>query len=157
VCQFTSVSSRWILSSTKRIHSHDVRALSIFPPYTPHVIADPYIVPTLASGGWDMSLTLTPASTASDVLIADKDRVNPLAKKDRGASRVLFDESFPRKMSYWRGGRGTSYTSVSRMGRLVVARKERSVGIWRVLDDEAGWEKLLDMDLRVGQESNIRC
>jgi len=32
---------------------------------------------------------------------------------------------------------------------LVVGRKDRSVGIWRVLEDELGWEKVLEMDLRV--------
>lgn len=62
-------------------------------------------------------------------------------------SRCVFDEAFTRKMGYLTGGDGR--VGVSRGGRFVLGRKERSVGLWRVLGDEAGWEKVLEMDLRV--------
>ena len=152
VCQFTCVPSTsnsgdtWRLTANRRIHSHDVRALSIFPPYTPYTPnPNPNHCPILASGGWDMSLALTPA--ASPDVLADKLR-NPLGKA-KGLSRMVFEESFARKLSFLGGGRCTGRVDVSRGARLVLARKERSIGVWRVLDDEQGWEKVLQMDLRV--------
>jgi U3 small nucleolar RNA-associated protein 4 len=59
----------------------------------------------------------------------------------------VFEDAFARKMGYFAAGR----MSFSRGGRLVIGRKERSVGVWKVLDDEQGWEKVLEMDLRVGR------
>lgn len=151
VCQFTCISnpnaaSRWVQSGFKRIHSHDIRALAIFPPYTPFAKPiNPHLAPVIASGGWDMSVSFTPAAS-SDLLVNTVK--NPLSKST-GMSRVVFDEAFSRKMSYSGGGRSTGSLSVSRKGRLVVSRSDRGVGIWRVLDEEQGWEKLLDMELRV--------
>jgi U3 small nucleolar RNA-associated protein 4 len=95
-----------------------------------------------------MSLAISPAAT-SDLLV--NNLRNPLAKST-GGKRAVFDESFSRKMSYFGGGRGTLRVSVSRKGRLLVCRKDRGVAIWRVLEDEQGWEKLVDMDLRVSLE-----
>lgn len=92
-----------------------------------------------------MSLSLSPAA-ASDLLASGLR--NPLSKPT-AHNRTVFDESFTRKMSYGGGGKGTGRVSVSRKGRLVACRRDRSVGIWRVLDAEQGWEKVLDMDLRV--------
>lgn len=153
VCQFTCIASpnsptRWVQSGSKRIHSHDIRALAVFPPYTPYSAPlNPHLAPVLASGGWDMSVAFTPAAS-SDLLVNTVK--NPLSKST-GMSRVVFDEGFSRKMSYSGGGRGTGCLSVSRKGRLVVSRSDRGVGIWRVLDEEQGWEKLLDMELRVSR------
>lgn len=93
-----------------------------------------------------MSLTFTPAAAPS---LKSEDLRNPLAKG--GMSRCVFDEAFTRKMGYLTAGQGP--VGVSKGGRFVLGRKERSVGIWRVLGDEAGWEKVLEMDLRVSQES----
>jgi U3 small nucleolar RNA-associated protein 4 len=87
-----------------------------------------------------MALTLTPAAPPS--LLSENLR-NPLGKG--GMSRCVFDEALTRKMGYFPGGK----IGVSRSGRLVLGRKERSVGLWRVLEDEQGWEKVLEMDLRV--------
>ena len=136
------------MTATKRVHSHDIRALAIYPPYTPHASPiNPHTAPVLASGGWDMSLTLTPAAPAD--LLADRLK-NPLGKS-KGMSRVVFEEAFARKMSFLGGGRGTGRLNVSRAERLVVARKDRGVGIWKVWEEEQGWEKVLDMDLRVSE------
>ncbi|RSH87122.1 U3 small nucleolar RNA-associated protein [Saitozyma podzolica] len=162
VCQFTLVppsssatsstpTPQWALTTTKRMHFHDVRALAVFPPYvpaplsTPSAPLNPGYAPVLASGGWDMSLVLTPAATPD--LSADKLR-NPLGKT-KGLSRVVFEESYARKMSFLGGSRNTGRIAVARGARLVVGRKDRSVGIWRVLEDEQGWEKVLEMDLRL--------
>lgn len=91
-----------------------------------------------------MSLTYTPAAAPS---LMSEDLRNPLGKG--GMSRCVFDEAFTRKMGYLTAGDGR--VGVSKGGRFVLGRKERSVGIWRVLGDEAGWEKVLEMDLRVSQ------
>jgi U3 small nucleolar RNA-associated protein 4 len=92
-----------------------------------------------------MSLTFTPAAPPS---LSSEGLRNPLGKG--GMSRCVFDEAFTRKMGYLTGGNGR--VGVSRGGRLVLGRKERSVGLWRVLGDEQGWEKVLEMDLRVSRD-----
>lgn len=97
-----------------------------------------------------MSLTFTPAAPPS---LNSEGLRNPLGKG--GMSRCVFDEAFTRKMGYLTSG--NSRVDVSQSGRLVLGRKERSVGIWRVLDDEAGWEKVLEMDLRVSQQRAERA
>jgi U3 small nucleolar RNA-associated protein 4 len=94
-----------------------------------------------------MSLQFTPAAPAS--MISNSLR-NPLGKA-KGMSRVVFDEAYLRKMSYIGGGGNTGRVAFSAQGRLVVGRKDRGVGIWRVLEDEQGWEKVLEMELRVSQ------
>ncbi|ORX40916.1 quinon protein alcohol dehydrogenase-like superfamily [Kockovaella imperatae] len=136
VCQFVHTDA-WRLVANRRIHSHDVRALAMFPPYTPYV--SPPFCPILASGGWDMSLALTPAGETGR---------NPLGKA-KGMSRTIFEESFARKLSYMGGGRGTGRISLARAPRLLLARKDRSVGVWKILEDELGWEKLFEMDFRL--------
>lgn len=158
VCQFTALPqangpAQWALTATKRIHTHDVRALAVFPTYVPvpasHPLSpaplNPGLAPILASGGWDMTPALTPA--AAPELLAEKLR-NPLGK-DKQNSRVVFEEAYSRKLPMCGGGRGQGRLAVSRGGRLVVGRKDRSVGIWRVLEDDQGWEKVLEMDLKL--------
>ena len=92
-----------------------------------------------------MSLTFTPAASPS---LGSEALRNPLGKV--GMSRCIFDEAFTRKIGYLQDGR----VAVSRGGRFVLGRKERSVGLWRVLGDEAGWEKVLEMDLRVSDRAS---
>ncbi|KAK8850731.1 hypothetical protein IAR55_004651 [Kwoniella newhampshirensis] len=159
VCQFVYVPStsgagpQWALTATKRLHSHDVKALAIFPPYVPlpsaHPLAIPSInasyAPVLASGGWDMSISLTSAGNPD--LLSDKLR-NVLAKP-KGAMKAVFEESYSRKYGYLSGSRGNGKLEMATKARLVLGRKERSVGIWRVLEDEQGWEKALEMELRL--------
>jgi U3 small nucleolar RNA-associated protein 4 len=87
-----------------------------------------------------MALTLTPC--ASPELLSNSLK-NPLGKA-KGMSRVVFDEAFSRKMGWLEGRIG-----IGRAGRLVISRTERGIGIWRVLQEEGGWEKVLEMDLRV--------
>lgn len=166
VCQFVRVdkaagagsgsAGEWALTTTKRAHAHDVRALACFPAYTPAPIGElepsPSLAPVLASGGWDMSLILTPCGAPSSSSAAAPKVRNPLGRAQVLAPRVakiLFEESYPRKMSYLGGARGTSLISISRAARLVLGRKERSVGVWKVHSHEQGWDKLLDMDFRL--------
>lgn len=161
VCQFSAVTqsngtTQWALTATKRLHTHDVRALAIFPSYIPlpstHPLAlpplNPNLAPIIASGGWDMAPSLTPA--AQPDLLAQRLR-NPLGKEKggQGNKHIVFEDAFPRRLSMFGGQRGEQRIAVSRGGRLVVGRKDRSVGIWRVLEDERGWEKALEMDLRL--------
>lgn len=159
VCQFTAVpqqkgGAQWALTSTKRVHSHDVRALAIFPPYVPLAAnskiastpINPGLAPILASGGWDMTPALTPAAPAD--IMADRLK-NPLAKNKNVRQRVTFEEAYSRKLSAFGGERGASRIGVAREARLVLGRKDRSVGVWRVLSDEGGWEKVLEMELKL--------
>ncbi|KAL1412484.1 U3 small nucleolar RNA-associated protein [Vanrija albida] len=159
VCQFTAVTkgngkTEWALTATKRIHTHDVRALAIFPPYLPLPANHPFtprplnpgLAPILASGGWDMAPVFTPA--AAPDLLAEKLR-SPLGKDKKGQHKVVFEEAFSRRLPMFGGERGTTRISVSRGARLVVGRKDRSVGIWTVLEDEQGWKKLVEMDLQL--------
>lgn len=158
VCQFTAVkqangSTQWALTSTKRVHSHDIRALAIFPPYVPLAASNalappplnPGLAPVLASGGWDMAPVLTTA--AAPELLVEKLR-DPLGK-EKGYKRIVFDEAYPRRLPMFGGERGAGRVSVAQGARLIVGRKDRSVGVWRVLDDEKGWEKVLEMDLKL--------
>lgn len=88
-----------------------------------------------------MSLTMTPAAPPS---LLSEDLRNPLAK-GVGVSRCVFEEAFTRKLGYL----GRDRMCISKGGRLVVGRKDRSVGVWKVFEDEEGWEKVLEMDFRV--------
>jgi U3 small nucleolar RNA-associated protein 4 len=92
-----------------------------------------------------MAPVLTPA--AAPELLAEKLR-NPLGK-DKKAARVVFEEAYSRKLPMFGGERGHGRISISRGGRLVVGRKDRSIGVWRVEDDEDGWTKALEMDLKL--------
>ncbi|OCF56068.1 hypothetical protein L486_06009 [Kwoniella mangroviensis CBS 10435] len=152
ICQFVNVpstsgsGSQWVLTTTKRVHSHDVRALAVFPPYTPFsgTNINPGYAPVIASGGWDMSLTFTSAGApdfGSSLLMKN------LLGKPKGASgsRVTFEESFSRKMGYMTDGR----VQFAPQARLLLGRKDRSVGVWKVLEDEQGWEKVLEMELKL--------
>ncbi|WWD07161.1 hypothetical protein V865_005258 [Kwoniella europaea PYCC6329] len=152
ICQFVNVpstsgsGSQWVLTTSKRVHSHDVRALAVFPPYTPFsgTSINPGYAPVIASGGWDMSLTFTSAGTpdsGSSLLVK-----NPLGKfKGASGSRVTFEESFSRKMGYMTDGR----VQFAPQARLLLGRKDRSVGVWKVLEDEQGWEKVLEIELKL--------
>src|SRR5882757_5063458 len=73
-------SSRWVQSSSRRMHSHDVRSLVTWPPYTAlpssHKRQFPLnIAPVLASGGLDMCVILTPAAMSVSTTVTKV--VNP--------------------------------------------------------------------------------
>jgi U3 small nucleolar RNA-associated protein 4 len=156
-------SSHWIQATTRRLHSHDIRSLAIWPPYTPlltNQVANSNIyrfpvdvAPVLASGGLDMSVVLTPAALPK----ATGHRLtNPLST----SVGSTFEDSYHRRVAYPTGVAGTSALSIARERRMLACAAESSVAIWRLLPrklhtstsdntdiEDAGWEKLLDMDL----------
>jgi hypothetical protein len=96
-----------------------------------------------------MQVILSPASTPD--LLSGGERKNPIARN----VVTNFSDSLPRRLQMLPAGRGTDVISVSRRSRLVLCRRYRGVGIWRVRspdaldDDQAGWVKVLEMDFQV--------
>jgi U3 small nucleolar RNA-associated protein 4 len=126
--------NRWIQAASRRLHSHDVRALAIWPPYAPipaaHLLnsgvyrfpAD--IAPILASGGLDMSVTLTPAALPR----ATSHRlVNPLGTSTSGT----FEDAYHRRVAYPTGAAGTSALSLARGARMIACAADARVSVWR--------------------------
>ncbi|KIJ21469.1 hypothetical protein PAXINDRAFT_123248 [Paxillus involutus ATCC 200175] len=157
---------RWVQSASRRMHSHDVRALVMWPPHTPLPPAHrrkpspgaPTIAPILVSGGLDMSVVLTPALPASVTTSTAAARVvNPLAT----SVATTFEDSYYRRIPY------SSVLSIARRARLVSCMHETGLNVWRVLeipstamvidgmdsstDPESrdGWESVLEMELSV--------
>ncbi|OBZ79661.1 U3 small nucleolar RNA-associated protein 4 [Grifola frondosa] len=139
-------SGHWVQSCSRRLHSHDVRALAIWPPHTPlpsaykrHFAVD--VAPVLASGAWTC-----PWCTAA-----------------------TYEDSYHRRMAYSSGPYSTSAVHLARQARLLLCTRDSGLTVWRILrrqpsDDEdaedldspsreGGWERVLDMDLNV--QTNI--
>lgn len=153
------------------MHSHDVRSLTIWPPFVPlppsHQHKFPVnIAPILVSGGLDMSVVLTPAAIPSSTTVSKV--TNPLST----SVVATFEDSYHRKMGYSTGFSGTGKIRVSRKKRLVLSAQDQSINLWRIFDsdthradvpnpakDEAspeGWQKVLEMDLNV-QTTIVSC
>ncbi|KAF7339840.1 WD-REPEATS-REGION domain-containing protein [Mycena venus] len=158
-----SSSRRWIQTSSRRMHSHDVRALAIWPPYSTlppsHKRQFPMdIAPILASGGLDMSVVVIPAALPTNTVVKI---VNPIST----SIHSTFEDSYHRRLAYSSGPSSTSAVQVAREARLVCCAREAGLGIWRIIKkpappeeepatvdndvDAAGWEKVLDMELNV--------
>ncbi|KAJ6604429.1 WD40-repeat-containing domain protein [Mycena vulgaris] len=157
-----STSRRWIQTSSRRMHSHDVRALAIWPPYATlppsHRRQFPIdVAPILASGGLDMSVVVTPAALSTNTVVKI---VNPLST----SIHATFEDSYHRRLAYSSGPSSTSAVQVAREARLVCCTRDAGLGIWRILKkpnppveepsalddiDAPGWEKVLDMELNV--------
>ncbi|CAA7264711.1 unnamed protein product [Cyclocybe aegerita] len=166
-------SSRWTQTTSRRMHSHDVRALAIWPPYTPlppaHKRAFPIdVAPVLASGGLDMSVVLTPAALPTSTVVKV---MNPLDT----SVEATFEDSYHRKLAYVSRGA----VRAAKTARLVSCAREAGLSIWCIrkklveqeepqpqvspeaidldgVDEQpfaGGWEKVLEMDLNV--HSNI--
>ncbi|KAG6902800.1 hypothetical protein C0995_011287 [Termitomyces sp. Mi166 len=158
--------SRWVQSCSRRIHSHDVRALATWPPYTAlppsHKRRFPIdISPILASGGLDMSVVVTPAALPSTTVVKV---INPLST----SAHCTFEDSYHRRLAYSAGASGVSAVQVARKARLISCMRDSGVSVWQVKPrppvnddanseelnpapslDSAGWEKVLEMDLNV--------
>ena len=160
---FQGASSRWVQTCSRRLHSHDVRALAAWPTYSPLPPAyrkryPNHVAPILASGGLDMCVTLTPAALPTSTVVKI---TNPLAT----STDATFENSYHRRLAYTSGPSGTSSISLARHAGLIVCMREASLSLWRLLsepnidlDDDAedlhesetkGWEKVLEMDLTV--------
>jgi len=162
----SAAGSRWIQSASRRMHSHDVRSLAMWPPYSPLPLAYrrkpapgvPFIAPVLVSGGLDMSAVLTPCLPASMTTSTVAARVvNPLAT----SVAATFEDSHYRRIPYF------SAVSIARGARLVLCMHETGLSVWHVLnipsavmvidgrDDSTdpelrvGWESVLEMELNV--------
>lgn len=158
--------SRWIMSASRRMHSHDVRSLAMWPSYSPvppvyrrkPAPGAPFIAPVLVSGGLDMSVVLTPCLPASMTTSMVAARiVNPLAT----SVAATFEDSYYRRIPYH------STVSIAKGTRLVSCLHETGLDIWRVLNTPStamivdgtdhstdpelrvGWEKVLEMELNV--------
>jgi U3 small nucleolar RNA-associated protein 4 len=154
-------STQWIQACSRRMHSHDVRALATWPPYTAlppthnrHFPVD--IAPILASGGLDMSVVLTPAALPSATVVKV---TNPLVT----STDCTFEDSYHRRLAYTSGPSCTSAIQVARQARLVSCMRDSGFSVWRIplkrspsndedfedISDVAGWEKVLEMDFKV--------
>ncbi|KAI1797668.1 WD40 repeat-like protein [Ganoderma leucocontextum] len=159
---FSRATGRWVQSCSRRLHSHDVRALAIWPPHTPllpshqrHFPTD--IAPVLVSGGLDMSVVVTPAALPTATLSGKV--MNPLST----STQATFEDAYHRRLAYSSGAASASAVHLARKARLVLCTREAGVTVWRIakrkprgdsvdLDMEGqdrGWERVLDMDLNV--------
>ncbi|KAH9049447.1 WD40 repeat-like protein [Lactarius hengduanensis] len=152
--------TKWVRTATKRMHSHDVRGLSMWPPYSP--LPPSYqrafrtdIAPLLVSGGLDMCIVVTPAA-----LPRSTTRItNPLAT----SVTATFGDAYHRRIAYSSGVHGTVGLHLAKGARLVLSTGDTGLAVWRlpekfsVKEDSElapigkthGWSKVLEMDLRV--------
>jgi hypothetical protein len=147
------------------MHSHDVRGLSIWPPYTP--LPSPHrrsfptdVVPLLVSGGLDMSIVVTPAALPRSTTVR---LTNPLAT----SVSATFDDAYHRRIAYSSGAHGTVGLHLAKRARLVLSTGDTDLAVWRLPErpsveedplhalsgEGLGWKKVLDMSLRV--QTNI--
>lgn len=156
----SAAASRWIQSASRRMHSHDIRSLTTWPPYSPippvyrrrPAPGAPLIAPILVSGGLDMSVVLTPCLPASTTTSTVAARiVNPLAT----SVATTFEDSYYRRIPYF------SVVSIARGPRLVSYMHETGLNIWRVLNIPStamvidGKDNSTDPELRVSWESML--
>ncbi|KAJ9098622.1 hypothetical protein QFC21_004269 [Naganishia friedmannii] len=145
---------KWVQTSFKRIHVHDIRSLAMFPPYSlvPKATPlNPTFAPILASGGLDMQVVLTPAASP-DMLLDGETLINPISRNHV----TKFSDAQQNRMGFTPSGHGTDVLGMSESKRLVMVRRYRGIGIWRLREleqqnDEAkpnGWDKVLEMNLQ---------
>ncbi|GAA6009603.1 hypothetical protein JCM11491_001031 [Sporobolomyces phaffii] len=171
-----NANARWIQSSGRRLHSHDVRAIVVSPPYEPFAVssgpaASPSVVPVMTSAGLDLSLILTPVASPLPST-ASKRKQNTVAPNPVSNNPAITFENTVHRRAAYVPQRSNLPFSISTNpasvenggnGRLLIARRERSVGIWRLgepsiskKDDEGseevgggGWEKAIDLDFKL--------
>ncbi|QRW00756.1 WD40 domain-containing protein [Ceratobasidium sp. AG-Ba] len=141
----SSPSGKWVQTTSRRIHSHDVRALAMWPPYSPNSpIRNESHAPLLISAGLDMSVAVTPAALPSS------SAPNPLA----ASGATTFQDAFQRRIGHPVSAGGVL---LAPRAKLVVSFSGRVVGIWRLPEQVPNestvgvgdnWEKLLEMELR---------
>ncbi|KAF8499168.1 WD40 repeat-like protein [Russula emetica] len=160
-----SSSTKWVRTASKRMHSHDVRGLSIWPPYTPlpsrHRRSFPTdVVPLLVSGGLDMSIVVTPAALPRNSTVR---LTNPLAT----SVSATFEDAYHRRIAYSSGAHGTVGLHLAKHARLVLSAGDTDLAVWRLPErllveedpllalsgEGLGWKKVLEMSLRV--QTNI--
>ncbi|GAA6025888.1 hypothetical protein JCM10207_008829, partial [Rhodosporidiobolus poonsookiae] len=135
---------RWIQASGRRLHSHDVRSIVISPPYSfplpSSSSAKPQtpLVPVMTSAGLDLSLILTAVSPAPASTTGKKRSAAALKNPISDVPSIEFESTTHRRAAYVpqrslpfsvASGQGTSEAP-----RLLICRRDRGVGVWR-LDD----------------------
>lgn len=159
------------------MHSHDVRALTTWPPYAPLPVSFQRtfqidIAPVVVSGGLDMNVVVAPAALPTSTVVKV---TNPL----NTSTEATFEDAYHRRLAY----PVTGAVKVSRTGRLVICVREAGLTVWSIhrkpmnkgtseeeagdvdmegnvedskaqneLDEEpftGGWEKVLEMNLTV--------
>ncbi|KAG8733115.1 U3 small nucleolar RNA-associated protein [Ceratobasidium sp. 423] len=144
--------SKWVQTTQRRIHSHDVRALAMWPPYAPTSSNEKQTyAPLLISAGLDMSVALVPAAPPQAERLGTV--INPILS----SSATTFEDAFPKRLGY---PVNSGNVILAPRARLVVSFSGRVVGIWRLPaqkpkptsewggGDESEWEKALEMELR---------
>lgn len=129
---------RWIQASGRRLHAHDVRAIVISPAFAlplptppPSTAMRKSLVPIMVSAGLDLSLILTPVSSATTASAKKRTLPNPVSD----APSTEFESTIHRRAAYVpQRARPFTVASGSDTPRLLVCRRDRGVGIWR-LDD----------------------
>lgn len=127
----------------------------MFPPYSLAPKAaplNPAFAPVLASGGLDMQVALTPASSP-DMLVDGEILLNPISRNHV----TKFGDALQHRMGFTPSGHGTDVLAMSEGKRLIMVRRYRGIGIWRLRElekeyDESkptGWDKVLEMNLQV--------
>ncbi|GAA5864670.1 hypothetical protein JCM8547_008266 [Rhodosporidiobolus lusitaniae] len=141
---------RWIQASGRRLHSHDVRAIVISPPYSipfPSSSASSSsteqqqqkkpLVPVMTSGGLDLSLILTTVSpaTSSTSSSSSKKRSTPLKNPISDVPSTEFESTTHRRAAYVpQRSRPFAVAAGGETPRLLVCRRDRGVGIWKLED-----------------------
>lgn len=157
----SSPPAKWVRTATKRMHLHDVRGLSMWPPYSPLPPSHqrsfrPDVAPLLVSGGLDMCIVVTPAALprSTTTRIA-----NPLAT----SVTTTFGDAYHRRISYSSGAHGTVGLHLAKGARLVLSTGETGLTVWRLPEKSSvkedsepapvgktdGWSKVLEMSLQV--------
>jgi U3 small nucleolar RNA-associated protein 4 len=151
----TGKQKRWIQSCARRLHSHDVRCVAMWPPqslFPFHVSStgeEHRLAPLLVTGGLDTSPVFTPCASP----IQDRLTVTNPFNRNGPAS---FEEAHYHRTSFTR-----PVVCFSSKARLVACRYDNKVVLWRISaaitkDDgdikglaSAGWRKILEMQLKL--------
>lgn len=125
---------KWIFSSEKRMHSHDVRAMVIWPPHVllsaPRLVLNSHLAPVLVSGGLDMNVVLAPCASISPSTSMSAGQpvkiINPLAT----SAACTFEDAYHCRMAYSLGL--TPAVQMASGRGLMVCRRDEGVSVWRM-------------------------
>ncbi|KZT53811.1 WD40 repeat-like protein [Calocera cornea HHB12733] len=159
--------ARWVQTTSRRLHAHDVRALAVFPPCSPlPSLAVSRTCPVLVSGGQDLSPVLAPCAPPQKADAHGAGRVGNVLMTSKAAG---WADGWHRRVPYVRRGE----VVLGRKRGWVVCKREQGVGVWFLRHpaasleglsaeggeggaaDEGGWGKALEMELT--GSGNLAC
>ncbi|GAA6060685.1 hypothetical protein JCM10212_005067 [Sporobolomyces blumeae] len=164
---------RWIQSSGRRLHSHDVRAIVVSPPYEPYASTrasgttpTSKTVPVMTSAGLDLSLILTPVAPPRSTTTSSKRKTPQLANPVSNNPSITFESTVHRRAAYVPQRSRPFSVAGGDNGRLLVGRRDRSVTIWRLGEprtatgihpgdsdapahEGSGWDKLVELEFKL--------